>query len=178
MVFRRDSRPAPDQIEVVIGRRATFNGQLRCDASVRLDGTVEGGLIETAGNVLISESARVMADIVAKTVSIAGAYKGTITADRVELLEGARLWGTVNVRTFLLDEGAHFHGELVMQTAEPEEPFLVARPSTGEKIPVSAEQPPATDQSARLAGEVQETPAPGAPELDTAQPEASRAATE
>jgi len=110
MVFRRDARPAPDQIEVVIGLRATFDGNLRCDGSVRLDGTVEGGLIETLGNVLITQSARVMADINAKTVSIAGAYKGTITADRVELLEGGRLWGTINVRTFLLDEGANFQG--------------------------------------------------------------------
>jgi len=148
MMLRRDSRPAPDQIEVVIGRRATFSGQLRCDASIRLDGTVEAGVIETAGNVLISETARVMADIVAKTVSVAGAYKGTITADRVELLEGGRLWGTVNVRTFLLDEGAHFHGELVMQTAEPEEPFLVARPPAGENIPVSAAEPPTESESA------------------------------
>jgi cytoskeletal protein CcmA (bactofilin family) len=147
MMFRRDSRPAPDQIEVVIGRRATFNGQMRCDASIRLDGTVEGGLIETAGNVLISESARVMADIVARTVSVAGAYKGTITADRVELLEGGRLWGTVNVRTFLLDEGAHFHGELVMQTTEPEEPFLVSRPAAGENIPVSAAESPAQSEN-------------------------------
>ena len=146
MMFRRDSRPAPDQIEVVIGRRATFNGQLRCDASIRLDGTVEAGLIETAGNVLISESARVMADIVARTVSVAGAYKGTITADRVELLEGGRLWGTVNVRTFLLDEGAHFHGELVMQTAEPEEPFLIPRPDAGQTIPVEDTGKPLSDQ--------------------------------
>jgi cytoskeletal protein CcmA (bactofilin family) len=172
MMFRRDARPAPDQIEVVIGRRATFNGQLRCDASIRLDGTVEGGLIETAGNVLISESARVMADIVARTVSVAGAYKGTITADRVELLEGARLWGTVNVRTFLLDEGAHFHGELVMQTAEPEEPFLVARPPAGETIQVSAAQQPATGEDTPLAREEQATPAmtalePGSPEPET-----------
>jgi cytoskeletal protein CcmA (bactofilin family) len=89
-----------------------------------------------------------MADIVARTVSVAGAYKGTITADRVELLEGGRLWGTVNVRTFLLDEGAHFHGELVMQTAEPEEPFLVARPPAGETIPISAAEPPAESESA------------------------------
>ena len=159
MMFRREPRPAPDQIEVVIGRRATFNGKLRCDASIRLDGTVEGGLIETPGNVLISESARVMADIVAKTVSVAGAYKGTITADRVELLEGARLWGTVNVRTFLLDEGAHFHGELVMQTAEPEEPFLVARPSAGETIPVSPAGQSATSEGAPLSAETQEPPA-------------------
>jgi cytoskeletal protein CcmA (bactofilin family) len=158
MVFRRDSRPAPDQIEVVIGRRATFNGQLRCDASIRLDGTVEGGLIETAGNVLVSESARVMADIVARTVSVAGAYKGTITADRVELLEGARLWGTVNVRTFLLDEGAHFHGELVMQTAEPEEPFLLARPAAGETLPLQQAGDPAGSQASTAKDDQQPVP--------------------
>lgn len=135
MLSRRESRPAPDQIDVIIGPRATFDGRLRCDASIRLDGTVEGGLIETLGNVLITERARVMADIKAKAVSVAGAYKGTITADRVELLQGGRLWGTVNVRSFLLDEGAHFHGELVMQ-GEAEEPAPVARPAAGEQIAV------------------------------------------
>ena len=136
MVFRRESRPAPDQIEAVIGARATFAGYLRCDGSIRLDGTVEGGSIETPGNVLITESGRVIADIKAKTVSVAGAYKGTIVADRVELLEGGRMWGVINVRSFLLDDGAHFHGELVMQGDELEEELLVARPSDGETIPV------------------------------------------
>ena len=138
MPFRRDSRPNPDQIEVIIGPRATFSGQLRCDGSIRLDGTVEGGLIETPANVLITDSARVMVDIKARTVSVAGAYKGTITADRVELLEGGRLWGTINVRTFLLDEGAHFQGQLVMQDAESADPLLAARPAAGEQIPVTA----------------------------------------
>ena len=135
-MFKRESHPAPDQIEVIIGQRATFNGELRCDATIRLDGTVEGGLIETAGNVLITETARVMAEIEAKTVSIAGAFKGTITAERVELLEGGRLWGTINVRSFLLDEGAHFQGELIMQDDQPEEPLLIPRPPAGEKIPI------------------------------------------
>ena len=136
MVFRRESRPAPDQVEVIIGQRATFNGQLRCDGSIRLDGTVEGGLIETPGNVLISETARVMADIKARTVSVAGAYKGTLTADRVELLEGGRMWGTIQVRSFLLDDGAHFHGQLVMEGTDTGEPLLVSRPEAGQQIPV------------------------------------------
>ena len=143
MVFRRDSRPHPDQIEVIIGPRATFSGQLRCDGSIRLDGTVEGGLIETPANVLITEGARVQVDIKAKTVSIAGAYNGVITADRVELLAGGRLWGTINVRTFLLDEGAHFQGQLVMQDAAPADPLLTPRPAEGEKIPVAAVEQPA-----------------------------------
>ncbi len=75
-MFRRNSRPAPDQIDVIIGPRATFDGTLRCEGSVRLDGAVEGGMIETLGNVLISEGARVMADIKAKTVSVAGRVQG------------------------------------------------------------------------------------------------------
>ncbi len=150
-MFKRESRPAPDQIEVIIGPRATFSGELRCDASIRLDGTVEGGLVETPGNVLITESGRIMCDIKARTVSIAGAYKGSIKAERVELLEGGRLWGTINVRSFLLDEGAHFQGELIMQDEQPEEPLLMPRPSEGEQIPVedlsskapgNGEQPP------------------------------------
>lgn len=136
MVFRRESRPAPDQIEVIIGPRATFDGHLRCDGSIRLDGTVEGGSIETPGNVLITEGGRVIADITAKTVSVAGAYKGTIMADRVELLEGGRMWGVINVRSFLLDDGAHFHGQLVMQGGEAEEELLTVRPAPGEQIPV------------------------------------------
>ncbi len=135
-MFKRESRPAPDQIEVIIGSRATFSGQLRCDGSIRLDGTIEGGQVETPANVLITDSARVMADIQARTVSIAGAYKGTINADRVELLEGGRLYGTINVRSFLLDDGAHFEGQLIMQSDETPEPLLVARPEAGEKIPV------------------------------------------
>lgn len=140
-MFRRDSRPAPDQIEVVLGSRATFDGRLRCDGSIRLEGTVEGGFIETLGNVLITDTGRVMADIKARTVSVAGAYKGVITAERVELLEGGRLWGTINVRSFLLDEGAHFQGELLMQSEEGD-PMLVERPVPGEQIPV---EPPATE---------------------------------
>ena len=145
-MFRRDSRPAPDQIDAIIGPRATFSGQLRTDGSIRLDGAVESGLIETPGNVLITEGARVMCDIKAKTVSIAGAYKGVINAERVELLEGGRLWGTINVRSFLLDEGAHFQGELVMQGAGEPEALLAAQPQVEAEIPVetpAAQQTPA-----------------------------------
>ncbi len=147
-MFKRESRPAPDQIEAILGPRATFDGQLRCDGSVRIDGTVEGGLVETPANVLITESARVMAEIHARTVSIAGAYKGTIIADRVELLEGGHLWGTINVRSFLLDEGAHFEGELIMRKDEDAAPLLAERPGAGAHIPVTGpERSPESEQS-------------------------------
>jgi cytoskeletal protein CcmA (bactofilin family) len=163
MAFRRDSRPAPDQIEAIIGPRATFDGRLRCDGSIRVDGTVEGGSIETLGNVLISAGARVTADIKAKTVSVAGGCKGTIVADRVELLDGGRLWGSISVRTFLLDEGAHFDGQLTMRGTETDQPLLMARPAEGDLIPVeqgTASAPPAESAVSATAPDVSsETPA-------------------
>ena len=138
---------------MIIGPRATFDGRLRCEGSVRLDGAVEGGTIETLGNVLISEGARVMADIKAKTVSVAGAYKGNITAERVELLEGGRLWGIINVMTFLLDEGAHFHGELVMQGEAAQDPFGTSRPEPGAEIPVESQVPVPEPEGSEFEGE-------------------------
>ena len=123
-MFKRAQRPEPDRIDVVIGETATFSGQIRSEGSVKIDGVVESGRIETLGNVIIGPDARVQADIQAKTVSVSGAYQGDLTADRVELLEGGRMWGTIRVASFLLDEGAFLHGELIMLTEEtPDNPF-------------------------------------------------------
>ncbi|HEY64051.1 MAG TPA: polymer-forming cytoskeletal protein [Caldilineae bacterium] len=134
-MLNRDQEFEPDAIEVVIGPRASFNGHLRCDGSVRIEGVVEGGTIETPANVIITPSGRVMADIYARTVSVSGAFKGMITADRVELLDGGRIWGTVRVVSFLLDEGGFISGELIMQGEVPEEPFVIPQPEES-SIPI------------------------------------------
>ncbi len=122
-MLRRERRPEPDRIELTIGPNVTLTGDIRCDGSVRIDGVMEGGSIETLGNIIIGQDARVVADIQAHTVSVAGAYKGELNAQRVELLDGGRMWGTIRVESFLLDDGGFMRGELVMVTDdEPEEP--------------------------------------------------------
>ena len=135
-MFKRDQRPEPDRVDVIIGESAVVTGEIRCEASVRIDGVMEGGRIETLGNVIIGPNARVLADIQAKTVSVSGAYKGDLTAQRVELLEGGRMWGTIRVVSFLLDEGAFMHGELIMLSEEtPENPFEPAAIPESEEAP-------------------------------------------
>lgn len=122
----RQRRPEPDRIEVTIGPTAALRGEIKCEGSVRIDGVVEeGSHIETLGNVIITSDARVLADIKADVVSVAGAYKGELQANRVELLEGGRMWGVIRVASFLLDEGGYMRGELVMLTdsAQPEDPW-------------------------------------------------------
>lgn len=128
-MFGRDKRQpeveSGERVEAVIGPLTTFNGTLRADGTVRIEGVVEGGRIVATGNVLIAKDARVQADIEAQAVSIAGAFKGSIKADRVELLASGRVWGELHVRSFLLDEGGYFSGNLIMQGEPPEPPFEV-----------------------------------------------------
>jgi len=114
-LFRRSNRPQPDAIEVIIGPRATYNGVLRSDTSIRIDGVMESGMLETPANVILTENARVNAEIRARTVSIRGEFDGVIRADRAELLAGCHVSGVLFVKSFLLDDGATLDGELHMQ---------------------------------------------------------------
>jgi cytoskeletal protein CcmA (bactofilin family) len=137
-LFGRTQRPAPDAIEVIIGPRATFSGNLRCDTSIRIDGAVESGHIETPANVVLTETARVQCDITAKAVSIRGRYKGTIRADRAELLEGSQIYGSLYVNSFFMDEGVLLRAELNIQGGAPadDEPLLPPRPEPKAAIPI------------------------------------------
>jgi cytoskeletal protein CcmA (bactofilin family) len=105
-LFRRTQRPEADAIEVIIGPRATFSGTLQCDASIRIDGAVDQGRLVTPANVILTETANVQCDIIAKTVSIRGQFNGVIQADRVEMLDGSQVQGVLNVNSFYMDERA------------------------------------------------------------------------
>jgi cytoskeletal protein CcmA (bactofilin family) len=132
---------------------ASFCGRLVCDGSVRLEGLYEGGSIETLGNVIITSTARVIADIKAHTVSVAGAVEGRIEAQRVELLDGGKVWGEVHVDEFLLDDGGFIDGRLVIRGAEEPVPPSkeTASPASsahdgGVAVPSGEEADPAEDE--------------------------------
>jgi cytoskeletal protein CcmA (bactofilin family) len=126
-VFGKGDKDLPlDKIETIIGPNTNFDGHLQCDGSVRIDGVCEGGVIKTVGNVIVSPNAMVAANIEARNVSVSGAVTGKIQAsDRLEILSTGRVWGDVEVGSFLLDEDGYFRGRLVMKE-EPEIPRQLA----------------------------------------------------
>ncbi len=132
-MFRRSNRPEPDAIEVIIGPRASYKGTLRSDTSIRIDGVVEGGILQTPANVILTETTRVSCEIYARTVSIRGRFNGIIRADRAELLAGCHVSGALFVNSFLLDDGALLDGELHMASASEE---ILALPLSRPNAPI------------------------------------------
>jgi len=142
-VFGREKQPVPlDRIEVTVGPTANFNGDLVCDGIVKIDGIFQGS-IKTVSNVIISEKARVDANIEAQNISVSGQAKGTMVAKgRLEILSTGRVWADVTVSSFLLDDGGKLHGALQMFGTGPE-PQSFDVPSLRRELPAEGE--PALD---------------------------------
>ena len=128
---RFDSTPSPmgsggqsAKIETIIGANCRMNGVLQSDGGIRIEGMFEGQ-IQTAGNLIVAESARVVADVQAYNVVVSGQVKGNVTANRIEITESGKLFGDLNVNTLLLSEGAYLRGQTNM-TGDVEAPLIEA----------------------------------------------------
>jgi len=133
MSAKRPSGQSP--IESSIGPNTYINGEIQGDGGLRVDGIVEGN-IELTGNLVVTESAKIRAEVKAKNISVAGAIQGNITATRVEILDTGRVWGDLTVKALLINEGAYFRGQTLMpqdlQPPQLEAPKSEAEPSSSQ----------------------------------------------
>jgi cytoskeletal protein CcmA (bactofilin family) len=103
----------PVGFETVLGANSTMKGDFKSQANVRLDGTFEGQL-DIDGNVLVGETARITADIHARNVSIAGAVRGNVSGNKIQLLRTGRVWGDISAQAITTEEGAFIDGKITM----------------------------------------------------------------
>jgi cytoskeletal protein CcmA (bactofilin family) len=125
---------APIGFETVLGSSSVLEGKLKSDGNIRLDGIFKGTL-EISGNVLVGENAKIDADIDAKNISIAGAVRGNVSGNKVQLLRSARVWGDITATTITTEEGAFIEGKINMLGTKPVSPFDSPQLPTETDIP-------------------------------------------
>ena len=128
------STAATSKIETVIGPNCRMNGVLQGDGGIRIEGMFDGQ-IQTTGNLVVAESAKVVAEVQAFNVVISGSVKGNITANRIEITETGKLWGDLNVNSLLLSEGAYLRGQTNM--GGDLEPPMIEAPKVHAPRPVN-----------------------------------------
>jgi cytoskeletal protein CcmA (bactofilin family) len=124
MVFNRQSQPSKepppavtDKVETVIGPNVTVKGDFVSQGSMRIDGVIEG-TIDAKGNVIVGEGAKVVANINAHHVSVAGMVKGNINATgRLEITTKGRVWGDIVAASLAVDEGGVLSGRSQLKDA-------------------------------------------------------------
>lgn len=111
------------KIETVVGANCYFTGTIQSDSGICIDGFFKGNLYAT-GNVVVTESATVIAEIQASNIVVSGSIKGKTTANRIEITETGKFWGDLVIGTIVMYEGAYHEGCTTMAN-------VVAPPSGG-----------------------------------------------
>lgn len=108
------ARPV-ERVTSVLGQGINWQGNLRGSGGIRIEGTFEGE-VSIRGLVVVGETGRVTCDnLQANTVIVAGAVKGNITAEKLEIRSTGRVWGDVTVVAFATEEGAFLRGQIRME---------------------------------------------------------------
>lgn len=97
----------------VIGANSTFNGILQVEGDLRIDGSFQGQLA-VSGQLIVNKGARVQAKISAQSVLVRGFVKGTISAEKVEILASGQVYADLSTNEFASSEGCHFRGEVTL----------------------------------------------------------------
>ncbi len=113
-----DSQPsvqAVERITSVLGPGVIWHGSVSGSGGVRIEGAFEG-TIALRGMLVIGETGRVTCENVrANTVVVAGAVRGNITTQKLEIRSTGRVWGDVITTAFVTDEGAFLRGQIRME---------------------------------------------------------------
>ena len=129
----QESPSQVDRITTVLGDGTTYVGKLTGKGGVRIEGAFEGE-IKLNGLLVIGTTGRVTCeDLRAQTVIVAGAVRGDITAQKVEIRASGRVWGDVTTVAFATEEGAFLRGQIQME--EKLELGLTAPPAEEEEAP-------------------------------------------
>lgn len=109
-------QPAPtDRVTSVLSSGIIWKGNLSGSGGVRIEGAFEGE-ISLRGLLVVGESGRVTCNqIHANIVIVAGAVRGDITAEKVEIRSTGRVWGDVVTASFATEEGAFLRGQIRME---------------------------------------------------------------
>ena len=102
-------------------------GELRFRDTFRVDGRVKGKIVSD-NTLIVGESGNVEAEIDCAVVSIRGTVRGRVQGrQRIELLAGSKVQGTLVSPKLVIEEGAFFEGNCDMSAA-PRRPVAALAP--------------------------------------------------
>ena len=103
----------------LVGAGTVFEGKLRSEGSVRIDGKLVGDVV-AKGNAAVGPAGVVEGNLSAKNVSIAGRVQGNLVASEKLVLEAkSSVKGDIRAVRLVVDEGALFDGHCAMSGSTP-----------------------------------------------------------
>ena len=104
-----------DRVDTILGQGTEFKGTLKAAGTIRVDGIVEGEAAVN-GDLIVSESGRLKANIRARHATVAGEIEGDVDlSGRLEITPTGKIYGQITVASLAVTEGGFLSGNCTMR---------------------------------------------------------------
>ncbi len=105
-------------MNTLLGKGSHFNGTLKVEGGIRIDGELEGQ-VEATGTLVVGKEGVMKAEIKAKDAIIGGKIIGNLNiANKIELQSGSSVSGDIKSRGLIIDNDVFFEGKSAMGEKE------------------------------------------------------------
>jgi len=112
-------KPDTSEVKATVGKTLQFDGNIKGDEDLIIEGTVEGTIILVNAVVTVAKSGLVRGDIVAKTILVEGEVRGEMRGNEVvEIAPSGVVHGDIRAPRVMLQDGCQFKGLVDMDHKE------------------------------------------------------------
>ena len=127
-------------VDTVLGEHARFKGELASTGSVNISGEFEGK-VKSEGEIIVSETGKVIGEVLGGTVVVSGRVDGNIFAkDTLEIAKSGRVHGDLTGGRIIIEEGSIYHGRVKVESGPVSETLPGAVPPAAGEAGEAAEQ--------------------------------------
>jgi cytoskeletal protein CcmA (bactofilin family) len=117
-MFKSKKKVDPNSTDTLIGENSVFEGKIRSEASIRIEGQIHGN-VESSGDVIVGVHGIVKSNINARNAVLAGEVHGNVTVkDKLTVSSTGKLYGNVAAQSLVIEEGGLFQGSSKMENIQ------------------------------------------------------------
>ena len=145
-MFKKDDgkvKVSNAQIATFIGADTKIEGTIISKTSVRIDGTIVGGVCAN-GTVVLSKSGQIKGNVIAENIIIAGVVDGNMQIkDKTNIEPTGEVYGDITTSRILIDEQSVFQGKCNMNISREGKKPVRNKPASK---PVKEQEEPAAKE--------------------------------
>lgn len=108
-------------LNTIIGKGSSFEGSLKVQSTLRVDGKVKGN-VTTSDSLVIGKDGSMNGDVTVRNAIVGGKLRGKLVASGKVVLEANSLFnGELKTSKLVIDEGAIFEGQCSMGAVDEAE---------------------------------------------------------
>ena len=112
--MKKNAKASQKSVSTIIGADTIIGGSVTTENSIRIDGSIVGGLT-SKGTVILAPTGKVTGNIVADYLVVAGTIEGDMwIKERAEFESTSNVNGDITTTRLIIDEDAQFHGMSIM----------------------------------------------------------------